>query len=67
MAEIEVKNKFQVGDKLEIIHPKGNAIIELTAMTTLDGTPTTTALGSGHHVKIPLQSDMTGGMLARFM
>ena len=67
MAEIEVKNKFQVGDKLEIIHPKGNSIIELSAMTALDGTAMTTALGSGHRVKVPLQGDMAGGMVARFL
>ncbi len=67
MAEIEVKNKFQVGDKLEIIHPKGNSIIELSTMTKLDGTPIAIAAGSGHHVRIPLQGDMAGGMVARFM
>jgi putative protease len=67
IAEIEVKNKFQIGDKLEIIHPKGNSIIELSTMTKLDGTPIATAAGSGHHVLIPLQGDMAGGMVARFM
>ena len=67
MAEIEVKNKFQVGDKLEIIHPKGNSMIQLSAMTTLDGTAITTALGSGHHVRIPLEGDKAGGMVARFL
>ncbi|MDD4964084.1 MAG: tRNA 5-hydroxyuridine modification protein YegQ [Gallionella sp.] len=67
MAEIEVKNKFQVGDKLEIIHPKGNSIIELSAMTTQDGAAITTAPGSGHHVRIPLAGDKAGGMVARFI
>ena len=32
MAEILVKNKFQIGDRLEIIHPSGNRTIELTKM-----------------------------------
>ena len=32
MAGIDVKNKFQVGDKLEIIHPAGNHIVQLTEM-----------------------------------
>ncbi len=67
MAEIEVKNKFQVGDKLEIIHPKGNSIIDLTEMTNLDGIPIATAPGSGHHVRIPLAGDQAGGMVARFV
>ena len=67
MAEIDVKNKFQVGDKLEIIHPSGNHIIELTSMRTLEGVTITTAPGSGHRVQIPLQGDLSQGMVARFL
>ena len=32
IAEIDVKNRFSVGDKLEIIHPSGNHIIQLNEM-----------------------------------
>jgi U32 family peptidase len=67
IAEIEVKNKFQVGDRLEIIHPLGNLIIELTWMKNLKNEPVSTAPGSGHRVQIPLQGDFTSGMLARFI
>ncbi|MGE5757288.1 MAG: tRNA 5-hydroxyuridine modification protein YegQ, partial [Sideroxydans sp.] len=55
MAEIDVKNKFQVGDRLEIIHPSGNSIIELKEMKDMEGEPLTVASGSGHRVQIPLQ------------
>ena len=66
-AEISVKNKFLVGDRLEIIHPSGNQIIQLTEMRDKKGEPITAALGSGHKVQIPMQGDMSKGMIARFL
>ena len=67
IAEIEVKNKFSVGDKLEIIHPSGNHIVELNEMRTLENEPLSVAAGSGHHVRIALQGDFSKGMVARFL
>jgi putative protease len=67
MAEIDVKNKFQVGDRLEIIHPAGNRIVELKEMRGLKGEVLTVAPGSGHRVQIPLQGELAKGMVARFV
>ncbi len=67
VAEIDVKNKFQVGDKLEIIHPSGNHIVELTEMRSLKGETLSVAPGSGHRVQIPLQGAWAKGMVARFI
>ena len=67
MAEIEVKNKFQVGDRLEIIHPAGNRIVELSEMRSPEGGALSVASGSGHRVKIPLPGDFSRGMVARFL
>ena len=67
IAVIDVKNKFQVGDKLEIIHPSGNHIITLSEMRSLKGETLTTAPGSGHRVQIPLQGELAKGMVARFI
>jgi putative protease len=67
MAEIDVKNRFSVGDKLEIIHPSGNSIIELKEMKSLEGEALSVAPGSGHRVQIPLQGEFAKGMLARFL
>ncbi|OGS83886.1 MAG: U32 family peptidase [Gallionellales bacterium GWA2_59_43] len=67
MAEIDVKNKFQVGDKLEIVHPSGNSIVELKEMKSLEGVAITVAPGSGHRVRIPLQGELAHGMVARFL
>jgi putative protease len=67
MAEIDVKNRFSVGDKLEIIHPSGNSIVELKEMKSLEGEVLSVAPGSGHRVQIPLQGEFASGMLARFL
>jgi putative protease len=67
VAEIDVKNRFSVGDKLEIIHPSGNHIVELREMKSLEGEPLSVAPGSGHRVQINLQGYLSGGMLARFL
>jgi putative protease len=67
MALIDVKNRFSVGDKLEIIHPSGNHIVDLAAMRSIKGEAITVAPGSGHRVQIPLQGEMAKGMVARFL
>ncbi|MDZ4201267.1 MAG: tRNA 5-hydroxyuridine modification protein YegQ [Gallionella sp.] len=67
MAEIDVKNKFSVGDKLEIIHPAGNSIVELKEMRSMEGSPIVVAPGSGHRVRIPLQGELAKGMVAKFI
>jgi putative protease len=67
IAVIDVKNKFQVGDRLEIIHPSGNHIVELDQMRSIAGEPLTVAPGSGHRVQIPLQGELAKGMVARFL
>jgi putative protease len=67
MAEIDVKNRFSVGDKLEIIHPSGNSIVELKEMKSLEGEPLSVAPGSGYRVQIPLQGEFAKGMVARFI
>ncbi len=66
-AEIDVKNKFSVGDKLEIIHPSGNHIVDVTEMLSMKGVPQSVAPGSGHRVRIPLQGELAKGMVARFI
>jgi U32 family peptidase len=67
MAQIDVKNRFSVGDKLEVIHPSGNQIVDLTEMKSLDGAALSVAPGSGHRVQIPLAGNVEKGMIARFI
>ncbi|KIF82091.1 prephenate-dependent tRNA uridine(34) hydroxylase TrhP [Noviherbaspirillum autotrophicum] len=67
-AEVEVKNRFSVGDRLEVIHPSGNRIVTLEAMHSAeDGTPLTVAPGSGHRVRIPLEAGFDKALLARLL
>ena len=68
MAEVQVKNKFGVGDRLELILPEGNRNITLERMEDLKGNPMTEAPGGGYEVKIPLPAiDYGKGLLARYL
>ncbi|QDZ26716.1 tRNA 5-hydroxyuridine modification protein YegQ [Noviherbaspirillum sp. UKPF54] len=67
-AEVEVKNRFSVGDRLEVIHPSGNQIVKLESMkSSEDGAPLTVAAGSGHRVRIPLEARFDKALLARLL
>jgi len=66
-ATVEVKNRFAVGDQLEVIHPSGNLNVPLTAMRAQDGSAITVAPGSGHLVQIPLDARFERALLARYL
>jgi len=61
-----VKNRFAVGDRVEIIHPSGNRTVELTEMTR-NGEATSVAPGNGVKVKIPGMAGMEKALLARLI
>ena len=67
LAQIDVKNRFSVGDRIEVIHPSGNFEVALECMENGDGAPIKVAPGNGHLVWIPLPSELPGAMLARFV
>ena len=67
MAEVLVKNRFQVGDRLEIIHPSGNRVIERTNMQSPNGESVQVAPGSGYRVKIPLTGNIEKAFVARLL
>jgi putative protease len=65
MARIDVRNRFAVGDELELILPAGNRSFRLEEMRDMHGNPLTVAPGSGHHVQIPLaETSVEMGLLA---
>jgi putative protease len=69
-ADIVVKNKFAVGDRLELILPQGNCDIVLERMEDKSGTAITEAPGSGWEVRIPLPPDVLRadqGLIARYL
>ena len=67
MATIDVKNKFSVGDKLELILPEGNQDIIVEHMQNKDGLSMHEASGGGYEVKIPLPKTLSAyGLLSRY-
>ncbi len=67
MAEIDVKNKFSVGDRIELIHPKGNLELAIASMRGKHDAPVNVAPGNGHRVRIPLPAGYEGAFIARFV
>ena len=67
LAEIETKNRFQVGDTLEIIHPQGNRQVKLEKMFNMEGQPVEVAQGNPIRVRIPLEGPVEGALIARLL
>ncbi len=65
-ALVEVKNRFGVGDRIEVIHPNGNRIVELKQMTR-NGAAVELAAGNGMQVRIPDMAGMEKALLARLI
>ncbi|HYE38062.1 tRNA 5-hydroxyuridine modification protein YegQ [Methylocaldum sp.] len=68
LAAILVKNKFAVGDRLELILPQGNQDVVLQRMEDEHGKPMQEAPGGGYNVKIPVPvDDCRNGLIARYL
>jgi putative protease len=67
LAQVTVKNRFALGDWLELIQPGGNADHELTRMENADSQPVEVAPGSGHTVWLPLPASSVGAFVARYV
>ncbi|MDA0142909.1 tRNA 5-hydroxyuridine modification protein YegQ [Vibrio sp. RW] len=58
LAEVEVKNKFLLGDSLEMMTPKGNVVFKLEVMENRKSEAVDDAKGNGHFVFIPVPTDL---------
>ncbi|MHA2940054.1 prephenate-dependent tRNA uridine(34) hydroxylase TrhP [Vibrio sp. RC27] len=58
LVEVDVKNKFVVGDSLELMTPQGNIIFTLEVMENRKSELVTDAKGNGHFVFIPVPQDV---------
>ena len=67
LMEIEVKNRFSVGDRLECVHPSGNTSWTIDRMENKNGEAVTVAPGSGHRVWVELPEQQAGAFIARFV
>lgn len=67
LAEIEVKNKFLLGDSLELMTPNGNISFTLEEMENRKSEKVDDAKGNGHFVFIPVPEDLdlSYGLLMR--
>ncbi len=66
LAEVEVKNKFAVGDSLEVMTVKGNRLVTLEGMQDSQGNAMEEAPGGGYIVRIPLPpGDYRMGLITR--
>jgi len=57
MLKVDVKNRFQKGDTLELMTPQGNQKFVLETMQNKKGQAIDVAPGSGHIVDIPVDGD----------
>ncbi|RJG51293.1 prephenate-dependent tRNA uridine(34) hydroxylase TrhP [Motilimonas pumila] len=58
LVEVEVKNKFLVGDSLEVMTPSGNITLTLEHMQNRKGEAIDDAKGSGHIVYMALPQEL---------
>ncbi|MDE2353828.1 MAG: U32 family peptidase [Betaproteobacteria bacterium] len=67
LARVAVKNRFALGDRLEVIHPDGNREMCLETLLDREGQPVEIAPGSGHEVLLPLPPGLERAFIARFV
>ncbi len=73
LLKIDVKNKFLVGDNLELMTPTGNIQFNLSDMISKKGEKMDYAPGSGHVVDIPVEisdkdlEQIDFGLLVRYL
>ncbi|MEK7989867.1 MAG: tRNA 5-hydroxyuridine modification protein YegQ [Thiotrichaceae bacterium] len=69
LAEIEVKNKFELGDTMELMSPEGNIYFKLEIMQDEKGNTMQVAPGSGYTVyaKMPVDSVIDKSLLLKNM
>ncbi|WP_019340538.1 tRNA 5-hydroxyuridine modification protein YegQ [Stutzerimonas stutzeri] len=67
LAEVIVKNRFAVGDRLELMTPQGNLSFRLDALENKRGERTEVAPGDGHvlYVPVPESIDLQHALLMR--
>jgi putative protease len=67
LAEVNVKNKFLVGDELELMTPEGNINFKLEELHNRKGELVDVAPGSGHvlYMPVPKEIDLSHALLMR--
>ena len=63
---IAVRNRFEAGDRMEVVTPSGNRSFRLERIESLKGESVDAAPGSGHVVRIPLPAGLEPGSIDDF-
>ena len=63
---IDVKNRFERGDLMELVLPSGNVTFSLDTLLDRNGNPADAAPGSGHVVRIPLPDGIDASQINEF-
>ncbi|OOH90333.1 U32 family peptidase [Pasteurellaceae bacterium 15-036681] len=58
MAEVAVKNKFLLGDEVEMMTPKGNIVFKIERMLNRKNEAVEAGLGDGHFVFLDVPADI---------
>jgi putative protease len=66
-AELLSKNRFAVGDRIEVIHPRGNLELTIHALWHNDGFPIQHVPASDYRVSLELAPGYEGAFIARFL
>lgn len=67
MVQIEAKNRFATGERLEIIHPKGNSDVVLDEIISEKGESMKVVPGAGYKVWTRLPLNLNGAFIARYV
>ena len=67
LVEVEVKNKFMLGNSLELMTPQGNLSFQLEQLQNRKGEQIDVAPGNGHtvYLPVPAEVDVNYGILLR--
>jgi putative protease len=67
LMEVLVKNRFETGDRIEVILPTGNVFQTVGRMENVAGESIQVAPGDPHHVWIDLPENATNAFIARVL
>ena len=67
LSDIQVKNKIQLGDDIEIITPKGSHHLTIETMLDKHSQPIDAALGSGWEIKLALPEGCETALIAKYV
>lgn len=67
LAQVQVRNRFAVGDRIELIHPAGNSDHDVVRIENAECQAIPVAPGSGYTVWLPLPAASVGAFVARYL